>query len=185
MFRMKKNIAVMGMKHSGKSTVGKLLAQKHRADFFDIDEIIIKLNGTKQDTIRDIYNRVGKEEFMTFEIEAASYILKQVPSSHRFIVSFGGGAVDNYAMYAMFSEHCIYVCLQESADVLYERIMRNGLPPFFTSTDSSKKEFTEMYNKRSGKYLQTADVVVSLQGCDIQTAVQRTEYSLKEHGYAW
>ena len=53
----KKNIVLIGMMGSGKSTIGRMLARKLNLNFIDIDSKIEKLENLK---IKDIFEKKGE-----------------------------------------------------------------------------------------------------------------------------
>ena len=59
----KKNIVLIGMMGSGKSTIGRMLARKLNLNFIDIDSKIEKLENLK---IKDIFEKKGEIFFRIF-----------------------------------------------------------------------------------------------------------------------
>ena len=60
----KKNIVLIGMMGSGKSTIGRMLARKLNLNFIDIDSKIEKLENLK---IKDIFEKKGEIFFRNLE----------------------------------------------------------------------------------------------------------------------
>lgn len=84
----KQNIVLVGMPGSGKSTIGKILAQDLNMNFIDSDEEIVKKTGK---SIPEIFAEVGESGFRKIESEVISEIAKL---SHT-VIATGGGAVLN------------------------------------------------------------------------------------------
>ncbi len=80
------NIYLIGMMGSGKTTVGKLLAEKLDYCFFDIDVAIEKL---AQKTITEIFAIEGEARFRELE----SQTLRKISTYHRSAIATGGGIV--------------------------------------------------------------------------------------------
>lgn len=80
--RLKSNIILFGCKGSGKSTIGKLLAEKLQKKFIDTDLLFYK-------PVKEIYQECGEEEFRCIESNII-FSLMQVSSS---VIAVGGGAV--------------------------------------------------------------------------------------------
>ena len=55
--KSKKNIVLIGMMGSGKSSIGKLLSKKLNLDFIDIDK---KIEESEISTISDIFEKRGE-----------------------------------------------------------------------------------------------------------------------------
>ena len=81
-----RNIIIIGMPGSGKTTVGKALAERLGMHHIDIDEAIIKLYGRSPERI---IRREGENAFRRTEHVAAEWAGKQISS----VVSAGGGIV--------------------------------------------------------------------------------------------
>lgn len=80
------NIYLIGMMGSGKTTVGKLLAEKLDYCFFDTDDCVEKL---AQKTISEIFATEGEAKFRQLE----SQTLRKISSYHRSAIATGGGIV--------------------------------------------------------------------------------------------
>ena len=85
---MKKNLVLVGMMASGKTTLGKIIAKKQNLKFIDTDLNIEKINSM---TIREIFEKKG-EKF--FRIEEEKETLKSLKKNN-CVISLGGGAFMN------------------------------------------------------------------------------------------
>lgn len=85
LLKQKQNIVLVGMPGSGKTTVGKLLAEKLGFDFLDTDDEIVKKHGN----ITDIFASKGEKVFRDYE----SSVIKEVSSLQGKVIATGGGAV--------------------------------------------------------------------------------------------
>ena len=84
----KKNVVLLGMMGVGKTTIGKQISKKLGKNFFDIDQIIEKINNMK---INEIFEKKG-EKFFRNEEESISL---EYLSKKNAIISLGGGAFLN------------------------------------------------------------------------------------------
>ncbi len=82
-----KNIILIGMPGSGKTTIGERLAGELSANFFDCDMEIAKHEGI---TIPQIFERYGEEYFRNLESE----LLKNSLPQNGCVISTGGGIVE-------------------------------------------------------------------------------------------
>lgn len=82
-----KNIILIGMPGCGKTTIGKLIAEKLSMYFVDVDEYIEKLQSKK---ISEIF-KTGEENFRQLETKAIGEIVK----NGNTVISTGGGVVKN------------------------------------------------------------------------------------------
>ena len=85
---LNKNIVLIGMMGSGKSTIGYLLSKSINLDFIDVDKIIEKETGVK---IYNIFEKKGELYFRNLEEKITLRLLK----SKRKIISLGGGGFIN------------------------------------------------------------------------------------------
>lgn len=84
----KKNIVLIGMPMSGKSTIGKEVAKKLNKQFVDIDEEIEK---EAKMTINEIFTKYGESYFRKLEKEITLKYAKE----NNLVISCGGGVILN------------------------------------------------------------------------------------------
>ncbi len=87
-YKNKKNISLIGFMGTGKSNLGKLLAQSNNSTFIDLDLIIEQKEGK---SISDIFKDSGEEYFRKLENQA----LKTVDFSTPTVLACGGGTTIN------------------------------------------------------------------------------------------
>ena len=83
-----KNIFLIGMMAAGKTTIGKLLAEKLNLIFFDIDSELEKIMGL---TIKEFYDLYSKERFRLLE----STLFDNMTKKDYFVYSTGGGIIED------------------------------------------------------------------------------------------
>lgn len=144
--RSKQNIVLIGMPSCGKSTVGKLIAEKLNRKFYDTDSIIEEKTGR---TCSEIINNDGEEAFRKIE----SQVIFVVSKLSEAVIATGGGAI-----------------LKEENRL---NLHKNGLLWFIdrplekliTTADrplsSDREALLKRYNERYPVYCQTADYKIS------------------------
>ena len=85
---LNKNIVLLGMMGSGKSTIGYLLSKTINFNFLDVDKVIEKDTKLK---INDIFEKKGETYFRNLEEKITLKILK----NSRSVISLGGGSFLN------------------------------------------------------------------------------------------
>jgi shikimate kinase len=78
-------IFLIGFMGSGKSTLGRQLANQLSLPFIDMDKFIEKKNGT---TVQELFTQLGEEGFRRLERE----VLEELAKTQTGIIATGGGA---------------------------------------------------------------------------------------------
>ncbi len=139
------NISLIGMMGSGKSTIGKLLAQKLKNyNLIDTDEKIIQAEDC---TINDIFAEKGELYFREIESKILTSILK----NDNQIISTGGGIIKKEENIKVLKENSTVVYLQADADVLFERVKNNKDRPLL-NVDDMKTKIETLLNERKTQY---------------------------------
>ena len=119
---IKKNIALIGMMGSGKSTIGNLLAKKLGGVLIDIDKKIEKIENQK---ISQIFELKGEAYFRELEFNITIQSLKD----NNKIISLGGGAFMNKELRKIIKQKSKTFWLYWNADTLIKRIRNNDKRP--------------------------------------------------------
>ena len=139
----KKNLVLLGMMGSGKSTVGYLLSKRIKLDFIDIDNVIEDKAGM---SIFKIFEVMGEDHFRNLEEKISNSILK---TSNR-VVSLGGGAFINKNIRKEILNNHFSFWLNCNEEVLLKRIRVNKNRPL--AHKSTDKEIKEIIKKRNKMY---------------------------------
>ena len=138
-----KNLILIGMMGSGKSTIGRLLAQKLNLRFFDIDFIIENKTDMK---IEEIFEKKGEDAFRNLEKEITLKFLNKT----NCIIALGGGAFINEIIKKKVKEKGIAIWLNWNSQTLINRIRKNKKRPITLNLDDN--ELKDLINNRSKIY---------------------------------
>jgi len=119
---MKKNLVLIGMMGSGKSTIGRLLSNITNLNLIDTDKLIEK--ETKLE-IKDIFQKKGENFFRKIEEKITLNSLKFSNN----IIAIGGGAFLNDKIREKIRNNCISVWLKCSEQTLISRIKNSKKRP--------------------------------------------------------
>ncbi|MCK5176538.1 MAG: shikimate kinase, partial [Candidatus Aenigmarchaeota archaeon] len=119
---MNKNIVLIELMGSGKTTLGNYLAQKISIEFFDTDELII------QKTAKPI-SKIFEEEGELFFRDIESEIIQEVAQKHCVVISTGGGAVLREENVENLKKTGILFYLEASPEELYNRVKDDSSRP--------------------------------------------------------
>lgn len=178
------NIIIIGMKHSGKTTLGKRLAAECRTLFHDLDDMIESLfaEGGERKTCREIFTCLGKDGFAVLEAEAAGGLAQKLAEPVFSVAALGGGAAENRAALERLFGRGKFVYISEEASILYERIMQRGIPPFL-NPDDPWGSFEELMKRRTDIYTHIADMTIPMCGAEQEEAFSIFKEKLEEAGY--
>ncbi len=164
------HIALAGVKHTGKSTKGRLLAGKHNGDFTDLDDLIIEKLPEGM-PLREWYRENGQAAFMKLESQVLKEYLKEEFSGFRCL-ALGGATLENPEARVLLTESPICICgLTDREEVLYERILRKGLPPFL-DPEKPRESFHDLYEKRSRTILEYSNIIIDMDGMSVDESVK-------------
>ncbi len=145
------NIFLIGMMGAGKSTVGKLLAQKVGHNFLDTDPLIEQCAGK---SITEIFANDGEDTFRNLEQQ----VLAQVSSHTRLVVATGGGIVMRSINWSHLHDG-IVVWIDVPVDILYDRLKTASEQRPLLQTEDPLQRLNEIYEKRRDRYAQ-ADISI-------------------------
>src|SRR5437660_1751049 len=98
------NLILAGFMGTGKTTVGRHVATRLSAPFFDVDETIQERTGRP---ISEIFDSAGEQQFRTME----SAIIKELVQKNRVVIAAGGGSLLDPQSYTLLEQNGILVCL--------------------------------------------------------------------------
>jgi len=141
--KLNKNIVLLGMMGSGKSTVGYLLSKKLNLKFKDIDKIIEKKTNNK---ISEIFSSKGEDYFRKIEEKITLKILNLEGN----IIALGGGAFlnKNIRKEILSKDLSFWLCWNNST--IIKRISNNKKRPL--AFKASNMEINELILFRSKIY---------------------------------
>ena len=138
-----KNIVLLGMMGSGKSTIGYLLSNKINSDFYDIDKIIEEEEGLK---ITKIFENKGENYFRKIEEKICLKILKL----NKKIISLGGGSFLNNKIREEIQNNHVSFWLNWNTSTIIRRIKKNKNRPILKGM--SENEINKLIIKRKKIY---------------------------------
>lgn len=151
-----KNIFLVGMPSSGKSTLGRRLARHLSYRFVDTDKLIIQEEGGR--SINDLFQNEGEAYFR----EVESRVLQTIEPNSRLVIATGGGMPCFHDNMAYIKSNGFSIFLDVSPEELLDRMIRHKLNdrPLFNQQDPALLEnLRQKYNDRRFFYTQ-ADLTV-------------------------
>lgn len=159
----KRNIVLIGMPSSGKTTIGKALAARMGKRFADTDELIV---GTTGKSIPEIFEKEGEKVFREIEKK----VICDIAVNDGTVIATGGGVILDEKNVLALKRNGVIVYLDRKIDNLIATDSR----PLSSNVDDLKK----LYDKRKPLYEKYAEITID-DNDDVATVVRRAEEALK------
>lgn len=146
---IEKNIILIGMPGSGKTTLGKRVAKRLNMDFLDTDEILRQQHGTR--SLAEIKRKLGVEAYLLAEEEAACSI-----RCRGTVIAAGGSLILSRRAMRHLANHGTVVFIQVPLFQLQRRVRdldERGVP---VDDDTN---FEDVFEKRFPLYRRYAEIV--------------------------
>ena len=140
---LNKNIVLLGMMGSGKSSIGYLLSKNINLNFLDVDKFIEKETDLK---IYDIFQKKGEVYFRDLEEKTTLKLLKGKGK----IISLGGGGFLNKNIRKEILKNHISFWLNWKNSTIINRILKSKKRP--VAFNSSENDLKRLINERSNIY---------------------------------
>jgi shikimate kinase len=146
------NIALIGFMGTGKTSVGRLVAEALGFKFLDTDELIQSRTGR---TIADIFAKEGELAFRALERQ----VVQELSTHEKTVISTGGGLPTNPENLAALKSFALVVCLWASPEKIWERVRHQSHRPLLHDIDPQQK-IRDLLTVR-GPFYRQADVLVN------------------------
>jgi len=171
-----KNIVLIGMRGSGKTTVGAILAGRLHKEFVPMDALIVYDMGL---TVPEIVEKHGWDRFREVEAQVAQKVARLKGT----INATGGGVILNPDSVKALRETGIVFWLDVSVDETLKRIGEDPNRPSLTGRGSRREDMQATYAEREPLYQAAAHHRVLTDGrSQEQVAEEVVRILKKEHG---
>jgi shikimate kinase len=169
---MKSSIALIGFMGTGKSTVGRLLAEMTGREFVELDDIIAGEAGM---SIPAIFEHEGEIGFREREISA----VKKLAGKRNTVIACGGGVVLNMINIERLRQECIIICLTASPLVILERTRQQPGDRPLLDVDDEYESIKKLLHFRRPFYRRAADIIIDTSGLTPENVARRIVRKLK------
>lgn len=167
------NIVLIGMRGSGKSTIGEKLSETLHRPFIEIDVLVEQKMGK---SIQEIVKDEGWEGFR----DAESQAILSVVNKDGFVIASGGGSITRGRNSANLKKNGFIIYLTADPLTLEGRVGFDPNRPFLTHAISRLQDIQQVYKQRRKRYEQAADLIVNTQANSIEEAILQITIHLKE-----
>ena len=151
------NIVLVGPMGSGKTTIGKRLAERLKVDFYDVDHEIIDKTGVSIDHIFDLE---GEEGFRKRE----SKVLKELCNKSNIVLATGGGAVLWRENRSTIKKTGSVIYLSSSVDQILRRTAKSKSRPLLENSSNRRQTISSIINSRESLYKEVATIIINTNG---------------------
>jgi len=164
------NIALIGFMGTGKTSVGRLVAEQLHFDYLDTDELIQSRTGRP---IVEIFSTDGEAAFRKMEQE----LVGELAARTKTVIATGGGLPMNPQNLVSLKTHALVVCLWASPEKIWERVKNQTHRPLLHDADPQKK-IRELLAAREPFYRQ-ADVLLNTELRSIREVAQQVVHQFR------
>lgn len=164
--KIKRNIVLIGMPASGKSTIGKLLSKKINYEYYDVDKYLERKENVK---ISTLFSEKGEEHFRNLETK----YLRELSQKNRIIISTGGGAVKREENMEILKEKGIVVFLSRKIEDIAKE--NHEARPLLQDINNIYK----LYDERIELYKRYSDIIIENNGT-LQEVTDRTAEEIEK-----
>ena len=164
------NIALIGFMGTGKTSVGRLVAEQLQFDYLDTDEMIQSATGK---SIAEIFSANGEPTFRALEEKT----VLELAGKSRTVISAGGGLPVNPANLVSLKTHALVVCLWASPAKIWERVKNQTHRPLLHDPDPQKK-ICELLAARAPFYKQ-ADILLNTESRSLREVAQQVIHQFR------
>ncbi len=160
---MKSNLALIGFMGTGKSTVGKVLAEKLNKQYIELDSVIENKAGK---SISKIFRDEGEIAFREMEIAA----VKEISGKKNQVIACGGGIILNRINIERLRPDSIIVLLRASPSVILKRVSTTDDRPLLNSADKLKN-IRNLLKQRGPLYKTASDFEIDTSRLSVESVV--------------
>lgn len=165
------NIALIGFMATGKSTVGRRLAESLHWEFVDTDEEIENVSGL---SIEEMFLRHGETRFRSEE----NLLLKRLSKVRDCVIATGGGMVVSEENWRLLAQYALIICLYAPLTQVLERVGDRSSRPLLKGP---REKLDSLWLARQSVY-NRADIIVDTSNRDVDEVVAGILVKLQARG---
>lgn len=137
----RRNIVLMGFMGTGKTTVGRILADRLGMAFVDMDRLI---ESRERRAIADIFARDGEPAFRRME----RALVQELAAQGGQVIATGGGVVLNPQNVADYGRTGLVVCLMAEPAIILSRVLDETHRPLLEGGDKAQRIVSLLETRR-------------------------------------
>jgi shikimate kinase len=152
----KRSLVLIGYKGVGKSTYGRMLADKMGKKFIETDLLVEDLYDRKY-SCREIVLKWGEKAFRKVERD----VIFSLINVENAVISTGGGAILSRENRVNLKQIGVCIYLLGKKSLIRERMLKSGVPSFL-DPNNLEQSFEKMYRERENLYLDVCDFIIEV-----------------------
>jgi shikimate kinase len=163
-----KNIILIGFMASGKTEIGRKLAEKLVWSFFDTDKRIEEL---AKKSIKHIFEQDGEDKFRELETQVS----KELAIYEECVIATGGGIITREENIEALKEAGVVVFLKINSATVLRRVKDPTTRPLmnYPTAEERREKVEELMAKRAALYENCADIVIEANDDNIEQNAER------------
>lgn len=155
---------------TGKTSVGRLVAEQLHFNYLDTDEMIQAATGK---TVAEIFSTMGEPAFRELEEKTVA----ELSGKTQTVISAGGGLPVNPKNLDSLKAHALVVCLWASPVKIWERVRNQTHRPLLHDPDPQKK-ISELLAAREPFY-KRADILLNTESRSLREVAQQVVHQFR------
>lgn len=151
----RRRIALIGLRGGGKSTLGRLLAERLDVPFIELDREIERRSGA---TLSEIFDMFGQETFRRAEREALDDVLRRHP---HFVIATSGSIVTEPGTLELLLASCFTVWVRAEPEEHMKRVMAQGDMRPMANNARAMEDLVSILKSREPLYAKAEAVLVT------------------------
>jgi shikimate kinase len=172
MDKLKSSVALIGFMGTGKTAIGKILAEKLGKRFIELDELIEKRAGK---TINNIFREQDEIAFREIEIST----VKEVAGEKNQVIACGGGVVLNRINIDRLKQEARIVLLTATPSLIFKRVSTGNNRPLL-NTEHRLRSIRELLKFRRPFYERAADYNISTSKLSVEAVADQIIEKLRQ-----
>lgn len=170
----KRNIVLCGFMATGKSSVGKRLAEIVHYDFLDLD---MEIEAEVGMSIPEIFSSRGEPAFRTLE----SRMVERIAEKRGYVIAAGGGTIVDPQNLARLRRSGIIITLTADVQTIIQRAGKGDNRPMLWEGDREER-IRALLQKREHAYSK-ADIVLDTSSLSIDGVARQLVERLRDFGF--
>lgn len=168
----KKRIALIGLRGGGKSTLGRMLAERTGAPFIELDREIEAMSGMR---LAEMFEMFGQETFRRAERRALEAVLQKHPA---FVLATGGSLVTEPGTFELLLASCLTVWVKAAPQEHMSRVVAQGDLRPMADNARAMDDLLAILKSREALYAR-ADVALDTAGATAEQSLAKLSGALE------